>query len=257
MPSQPSKSRGSTPLFMMIVAFFGLFLVAMLTFNPPVTRENLAWRKPMIGSMFASVCVLGIIAVFYPNRCSRAFDLRSRERRRSRLFGFNRVVSVSENNVSALRGHHPRCGNFSSHVFRIGDKIFCATCSGLFLGAVVVLVGVAFYFFGNWQTGQHALSMVWVGILGVTLGLLQPPLLNVHRSMVRVFSGALLAVGAFLILVGIDELAHNLFSDVFLVFLTVFWLMTRISLSQWEHEKTCSMCGLAFCELAEQTETGV
>jgi hypothetical protein len=114
---------------------------------------------------------------------------------------------------------------------------------------LVALVGVAVYFFGNWQIGQHAFWVVWVGVLGVTLGLLQSPLLKIQRSSVRVFSGALLAIGTLLILVVVDELARNFFLDVFLVFLTVFWLTTRISLSQWEHEKICSRCSSASCEL--------
>jgi hypothetical protein len=131
----------------------------------------------------------------------------------------------------------------------VGGKVFCATCSGLFLGAVFVLVGVASYFFGNWQNVPNASSLVWVGIIGVILGLLQSPVLTFQRSFVRVFSSALLAFGSCLILVGVDELTHNVSLDVFLVFLTVFWLMTRISLSQWEHEKMCSTCNLSFCYL--------
>jgi hypothetical protein len=248
MTSPASTLRSSFPLFFVVVSFFGLFIISVLTSSPPVSQENFVWRKPLIGSFFASISLLGILAVFFPNECSKVFDFGSKEKSRSRFYGFKRGVAISKRDLPVLLGHHPTCGQFSSHVFRVGGKVFCATCSGLFLGAVFVLVGVASYFLGNWQNGPNAFSLVWVGIIGVILGLLQSPVLTFHRSFVRVFSSALLAFGSFLILVGIDELAYNVFLDVFLVFLTVFWLMTRISLSEWEHEKICSMCSLAFCD---------
>jgi len=257
MSSPASIFRGSTQLFFITVSLFGLCLISVITLSPHVSQGNSSWRKPLIGSMFASICVLGMLAVFFPNECSRVFDFGKKEKRRNRFHGFKRGIAVSENDSSALHGHHPTCGHFSSHVFRVHSKILCATCSGLFLGASIVLVGVVSYFFGNLQTGQSAFSLVWGGIIGVIFGLFQSPLLNLHKSFIRVFSSALLAIGSFLILVGIDELARDFFLDVFLVFLTVFWLVTRISLSQWEHEKTCSTCSSEFCDFFQQTKKRV
>lgn len=257
MLSPASTFRSSFPLFLVLISFFGLFFISVLTLSPAVSQENFVWRKPLIGSMFASVCVLGILAVFFPNECSRVFDLGKEEKRRSRFYGFKQGIAISKSESPVLRGHHPTCEQFSSHVFRVGSKIFCATCSGLFLGALIVLAGVALYSVGNLQMEDNAFSLVLVGIIGVSFGLLQSPLLNFHRSFVRVFSSAFFAIGSFSILVGIDELTRNVFLDVFLVFLTGFWLMTRISLSQWEHEKICSTCSSAFCDFFERTKKGV
>jgi len=254
MSTPDYKSANITLLFLTSVSFFGLVLVALFTVNPPVSQADLVWRKPVVGSIFGLVCVLGALAVFFPNECSRGFNFGKGEKRRGWFsFSFRRGILASEGD-SVLRGHHPMCAGFSCHVFNLGGRMFCATCSGLFLGAVVSFVGVAGYFFGNWQVGQNTFLLVWVGILGVALGLLQSPLVKVRRSFVRVFSGALLAVGAFLSLVVVDELARDFFLDVFLVFLTVFWLVTRISLSQWEHEKICSSCNLVSCELGRSTK---
>ena len=254
MPSSTSMFRSSTTLFFVVVSFFGLFIISVLSFSPPALQENFVWRKPLIGSMFASICVLGILAVFFPNNCSRILDLRKKEKRWNRFYGFKRGIAVSKSKLSVLRGHHPMCGHFSSHVFHVGSKVFCATCSGLFLGALIVLGGVALYFLGNLQTEQNAFSLVWVGIIGVIFGLLQSPLLDFYRSYVRVFSSSFFAIGSFLILVGIDELARNVALNVFLIFMTVLWLMTRISLSQLEHEKICSTCSLAYCDLVDRTK---
>ena len=249
--STPNRKPANLTLFFLTsVSFLGLILAALFTVNPPVSQEDFVWRKPVVGSIFASVCALGSLAVFFPNACSRGFNFGKGERRQGWFsFSFKRGFVTSKSNSSVLRGHHPTCDCFASHVFDLGGRAFCATCSGLFLGALVALVGVVVYFFGNWQIGQDAFWVVWVGMLGVTLGLLQSPFLKVQRSFVRVFSGALLAAGTFLILVVVDEMARNFFLDVFLVFLTVFWLVTRISLSQWEHEKICSTCSSASCEL--------
>jgi hypothetical protein len=250
-----SMLRISFPLFFVVVSFFGLLIISVIALSPPVSQEDFVWRKPLIGSLFASVCVLGILAVFFPNECSKVFDFGKEGKRRSKFLGFKRGVAISKCDSPLLRGHHPTCGQFSSHVFRVGGKVFCATCSGLFLGALLVLVGVASQFLGSWQIGLSAFLLVWVGIIGVILGLLQSLVLTFHRSVVRVFSSAFLAIGSYLILVGIDELANNVFLDVFLIFLTVFWLMTRISLSEWEHEKICSKCNLSFCNFEQKNRS--
>lgn len=257
MPQRVSVFPSSTPLFLLMVSFFGLGLIAGVTVSPPVSREDFIWRKPLVGSMLASVCALGILAVFFPNECSRVFNFGHKGTNTwNRFYGFRRGSSVSQSDFHSLRGHHPTCGCFSSHVFHIGGRIFCATCSGLFVGALIVLTGIVLYFFGDWQVEHSAFSFVWVGMLGIFLGLLQPLLLTVDRSFFRVFSSSFLATGTFLVLVGVDELANNAFVDVFLVFLSVYWLVTRISLSQWEHEKICSSCSLASCGLG-RTKMGV
>jgi hypothetical protein len=248
--SSVSRKHGNLILYFLVsVSFFGLILAAFLALYPPISQEDFAWRKPLVGSAFSAVCVLGILAVFFPNQCSRFFDMGKREKNPNRFFGFKRNASISHTTTSTLRGHHPQCGRFSTHVFGLGEWIFCATCSGLFSGAVFALVGVALYFFGNLQVGQNAFRMVLVGAVGVVFGLLQSPLPMLQNGFIRLFSSAFFIVGTFLILVGIEELAHSTSVDFFFVVLSVFWLMTRISLSQWDHERVCSKCPLDSCSL--------
>jgi hypothetical protein len=250
MSASDRRSASAALVFLTFASFFGLILAAVLAINPPVSRVDFVWRKPVVGSLFALVCVVGSLAVFFPNRCSKVFNYGKREKEHSQgHFGLRRVALASEGDSFVLRGHHPECDVFSSHVFSLGGRTFCATCSGLFLGAVVSLVGVAAYFFGSWHVGQNGFLIALVGVLGVTGGLLQVPLIKIKRSFVRVFSGVSLGAGAFLILVVVDDLARGFFLDVYLVFLTVCWLVTRISLSQWEHEKMCRACGSGSCVL--------
>jgi len=249
MSPQNNKGSNLTLLFLVSVSFLGLILAVFLAVYPPVSKEDLVWRKPLVGVSFAAVSVFGIIAVFFPNQCSRSFDLGKREKHPHRFFGFGQTMSDSSATALTLRGHHPMCGRFSAHVYRLRGTILCATCSGLFLGATIVLAGVGLYFFGNLQMGSNAFVAVLAGVLGVVLGLLQSPLPLLQSSFTRLFSSAFFVVGTFLILAGIEELARNVSVDLLFVALSVFWLLTRIALSQWDHERICSECTLDSCSL--------
>jgi len=251
MSSPNHKLRNSTLLFLVSMSCFGLILSVLLALHPPILQEKFVWRKPLVGTTYSIVCALGILAVFFPKTCSKFFDIGKRNKSQNRFFGFKRNKSISYTTNLTLRGHHPLCGRFSAHVFRLGGKLFCATCSGLFLGALIALVGAGTYFFGNWQIEQNASLMVLVGAVGIVLGLLQSPLSILQNSSIRLFSSAFFVVGTFLILIGNEELAHNTSVDFFLVFLSVFWLLTRISLSQWDHERICSRCTLDSCNFAK------
>jgi hypothetical protein len=245
MPQNLSRNTDIT--YLVIMSFLGLFLAGMLTVSPPRVHENLLWRKPLIGSIFGLICIFGIIAVFSPTQCSRAFDFGKEKPSRPYLGKF-----ASHGISSTLQGHHPDCENFAAHVFRIGDKTFCAACTGLLLGGLSALVGTLLYFFSNWRVGQSSSLMVWVGILGVGFGLFQFK----FRSFVRLFLNVFFVLGTFFILIRVDKLIHSVTIDLFLVALTLFWLFTRISLSQWDHERICSACKVATCEFADRKKRG-
>jgi len=204
------------------------------------------------GSIFAAGCMLGSLAVVFPDACSRGFGSVKKKSRGGWVhFSFKRGVSALVGDVAVLRGHHPTCGVFSSHVFRLGGRVLCATCSGLFLGGVLSLVGVVVYFFVGLAVGGSVLLVGFVGLAGVAVGLLQSVLIRVRWSFVRVLSGLLFAVGALLILVAVDGLVGDLFLDVFVVLLSVFWIFTRVALSRWEHDGMCSKCDSVSCVLEE------
>jgi hypothetical protein len=225
--------------YQLLVSFLGLLLIAVLTAFPPTVSGNLSWQKPVIGSIFSSICVLGILAVFSPNRCLRILDIG----KKNRTINPDSVKLVSHGTSYALQGHHPTCGNYAAHIFRIKGKIFCAACAGLLIGGLLALVGASVYFFGDWRVAEHSSLMVLLGVVGVSFGFFQFK----FRSLVRLFMNTIFVVGALFISVGIDELLHSLFFDLFVVSLIVFWLFTRISLSQWDHERICSDCEIEGC----------
>jgi len=237
--------RNFTIVFFLAASLFGLSIIMASTLYPPSVPENFIWRKPLVGSIFGLICILGILAVLFPQACSKTIGLKGGGERAPHVL--NRPINSGEKKLT-LRGHHPECGHFSAHVFQMGDKSLCAGCTGFLLGGLTAFVGTVLYFFGNLHVGQNGLLLSWVGSAGVVLGLLQFSLFNIPWSSVRLFVNAFFAFGTFLVLIGIDEIAQNVFMDLFLVILSVFWLFTRILLSRWDHERICRICDVKACE---------
>jgi len=227
--------------YQLLASFLGLFLILLLTAFPPTVTGDLSWRKPVIGSIFSSICVLGILAVFSPNKFLRIFNTGKKKEN----VDADSAKLASHGTSNALQGHHPTCGNYDAHIFRIKGKIFCAACIGLLLGGLLALAGAAVYFFGDWHVAEHSSLMVLLGIVGVSFGLFQFKFKNLGRLSVN----TIFVLGTLLILIGIDELVHSLIFDLFVVSLIIFWLFTRISLSQWDHERICSGCEIENCRI--------
>lgn len=239
----PKQQPNFDITFQTLLSLLGLILVAILTAFPPNVSGNIPWRKPLVGSIFSAICVLGVFAVFWPTQCSTIFRLKKTEttnKTTSDMFASHTLSSSQE-------GHHPRCGKFAAHVLQIRDKAFCAACTGLLFGGLFALAGALLYFFGSWQVIVQNGSMILVfGILGVGFGLFQ----FIFSDFVRLLLNTFFVLGALLILIGIDLLVNSLVLDLFVISLILFWLFTRISLSHWDHRRICSKCDFICCELA-------
>ena len=240
----PQRYRSSDMTFLILISFIGLLLIAVLTAFPPTVTGNLPWRKPLIGSIFTSICILGMLAVFSPIQCSKIFQLRKKENTSNSSSG----KFLSHGLSSSMQGHHPTCGRFAAHIFRIRSKTYCAACVGLLLGGLLALAVALLYFFGNWRVaGQNSSILILVGILGVGLGLFQFK----FRNLIRLSLNTFFVLGTLFVLIGIAEFVQSLMIDLFVVSLILFWLYTRISLSQWDHERICSDCNVAGCGFAD------
>jgi len=222
-------------LFIISVSVFGVVIALLFAFNPPMTNENLFWRRPLVGSVLGLICILGIFAALFPKECSNVFHFR----REQANFASHQVSATS-------KGHHPDCEEFSAHVIHIGGYTLCTACTGLLFGALIALIGTFFYFFGDWHLGKMSFLVVLIGAIGLVLGFFQLK----FRGFIRLMLNALFVIEALLILVGIDELSHNLSVDLFITLLIVFWLFTRIQLSKWDHRRICNNCKSP-CEVRE------
>ena len=90
----------------------------------------------------------------------------------------------------------------------------------------------------------------WLGFIGVACGLLQYNLSNVNRGPVHFFLNVIFVLGAFLLLVGVNEISGSSFLGVYLLTLIVYWIMARITLSQLEHRKICATCNSKLCSFS-------
>ncbi|HVP92855.1 MAG TPA: hypothetical protein VMS94_03840 [Acidobacteriota bacterium] len=211
----------------------GLLTVVLLAASPPIIHETLSWRKPLVGSVFILICTFGIFAALFPKRCSQTFH-------------FNREnMKLAPSRIRAT-SHHPDCGRFSAHVIYVNGHTLCAACTGLLWGGIIAITGSLIYFFVGWQIQAPAFATVFIGTAAIVLGFFQ----LAFRGFLRSALNTLFVLGAFLILVGIDESIGSLFVDFFIEAYIVFWIFTRIQLSQWDHSKICSNCESP-CEIGE------
>ena len=238
-------SRNIASYYYLGVSLLGLGLLAILTFHSPAAAESFPLQSQLTGSIFGAVCFLGILAGVSPSRCSRALHFKKSPRR---SLGEMKQTKDEEPQL-VLKGHHPDCGTFSSHVLRFGTKLYCAGCLGLVTGAVIAIVGDFLYFFGGMDVGGASTTVFWLGFAGVAFGLLQYNLF-IDRNDVHFLLNVIFVIGALCLLVGANEVAGSLVLNSYLLTLTIFWIMARVALSQAEHRKMCSACSRRPCSLS-------
>ena len=219
------------------VALSGLFFLAWLTFHSPMLIVKIPFHKQVIGSIFAAICLLGILLGVSPSRLSRQTHIRSQKKNDEAGQANSRVIFM---------GHHPVCGNFSSHVLKLWGKTCCAGCTGLITGAMISLLGTFTYFFLDFHVGEAVTLVFWLGFGCVVCGLLQYHVV-IKRSSFHFLVNVVFVLGAFLLLVGVSEVTGSLILEAYLFTLIIYWIITRIILSQREHEKICATCNLKSC----------
>lgn len=237
MRSAIGKHHNLTMLFLIAVSIFGLFLSLFFVVYPHKLEDNFEFRKLTVGSAFGAVCTLGIFAALFPSSCLTTPNFKKRNR-------YNQ--SNPTMHETTLRAHHPSCASYSTHILRIGNRKFCATCSGLLVGATAVLIGTSLYFFGNLRIGEP-FTLVSVGTCAVIFGLLQSALPKLSNGFTRFFASTIFVVGCFLMFVSIDQTTKNTSIDLFFVALSVLWILTKIAFSQWDHQRICSQCSTESC----------
>jgi len=235
-----NKRAEAFVVFLICVSILGIILSILFTFYPGGAQDHFELRKPVVGSTFCALCLLGILASIYPRSCSGVFSFDKDAK------GQN--ASTASESLS-LHGHHPSCGKFSAHVLGAYNRVLCATCTGFSVGAAVSLVGVAMFFFGPVSFGPRPLIPAALGVFGVTLGLLHSVLPGFRTGFSRLIASAFFAIGSFLILASAEDAAHSTSIDLFIVLSSVLWLITDTAISRWDHRRICAKCPAALCNL--------
>lgn len=215
------------PFEKLVVISVAVYLVSLLTvliivFNPPPVQADPSSRKTLTWIVFNTICVAGVLASVFPETCSRVF------------------LEKAGGNASPqkrIEGHHPVCEAFSTHVVKIDKHVFCAACTGLFVGGVSAIVFSTAYFFSGLSL-EKSPQPVLIGVIMVMLVLLG----QAAKGFTRVLLNLVFPIGGMLVLIGFDNLFESLFLNAFITALIVFWIMVRTMVSSRSHRKTCSSC---------------
>jgi len=153
------------------ISILGLAIVALLAANPP-SVQPVPWRMQMVSFIFGSLCILGVIAVFFPSMCSGMISPGREPENNERDISTRRYASIF--GVKVVHGHHTLSKEFIDHEFQIGSKTFCAGCSGLLIGALVSVTGLFAYSTLNVEMRIVAPFLVGIGIVVIATVLLFP-----------------------------------------------------------------------------------
>ena len=240
---QPRPSHHTLSLVFTGLSVFSVGILAVLTFSFPTSIITFNLQKQLIGSIFAAICLIGIIVGVFPSKCSHILHFRGRSENSDKTGQIDREKTTIE-----FRGHHPICGNFSAHIIRRGDKIYCAGCTGLVSGAIISLFASFSYSFSDFNVGESSVFVFCFGLVAVVCGLLQYHILNLNKGAVHFFLNVIFVLGAFFLLVGVHEITGNFILEFYLFTLIIYWIITRIMTSQLKHSTICATCDLKSCE---------
>ena len=209
------------------ISILGLLMAALMLSRPvmtPVPSGNLA-----VWALFSALCILGGTATLFPRTCSHSTrppeDLEP-----------SRYTTIS--GIRLIHGHHATCESFSGHELELGEKTYCAACTGLLIGAIAALAVATLGLVYGITLPPIA---GYLGLALVLLGLIYNPLLNITDPILRTLINALFVPGFSLILVAADGHGNPGLS-LLVIALSVYWMYTRIQLSSLNHEEICDGC---------------
>ena len=225
------KDRGplASVLFLTLVLVAGFVLIPVMVLQPNLMYIQVSIRHGLVGALYLIICVLGILAVFYPSKCKS-------------LFGKAQNPLTQAREPLQIRGHHPDCQNYSANRIKVGGQVICAACSGLFIGAVSVFIGTALYFFVGLEIVGSSIWLLVLGEICILLGLAQIK----FAAYVKMLVNVIFVVGSFVTLVESDLLGGSILVDLYVLGLIVFMLWFRILLSEWNNRRVCQKCQLCF-----------
>lgn len=201
-------------------------------------------QPQFVGLVFIIICLLGAVVGVRPTRFSR-----SKPRKSKQMEYDDSRITEELPREHILRGHHYSCDPFSDHVLQVGNRFFCAGCTGLTTGAIIAIMGsIPYFFLGYVFFNAHI--VFWSGFSGVLVGLVQHRIYRVttiRSGFFRFSLNVIFVVGAFFLLVGANQMAGYLAVDIFILCVILLWILNRIMMSKAEHEQICKQCGDATC----------
>lgn len=219
------KHKKLNTLYFFITSISGLFILLFLVFYTSRGIEPV--QELMIFAFFILICLIGMLAAVSPSACN----------------AITKKPVKDDSSEKKYKGHHPECDEFESHTFNIGKKKLCAGCSGLFTGAAfavaatIIIIWYGIPISSNMTEFYAGFFMVLVSFTGIYFW-------RRSISVARFTFNLVLVVGSFLILLALAGLKSNLSVQVYYLFLICMWIITRISISEFVHQRVCEDCGV-------------
>ncbi|MFW9967798.1 MAG: hypothetical protein ACFFEA_11655 [Candidatus Thorarchaeota archaeon] len=241
--STRNSAKSWSKLFQAI-SLLGLGLVPLMVLRAMMAPSVIESESQIVGFSFIAICIFGAIAGIRPSVCliSSALSWKQHDQNVKQESRFPEKEAIR-------RGHHYTCGEFSTHVLKIGERVFCAGCTGLATGAAIAIIGSFFYFILGVPLVIAEL-VFWMGFAGVAVGIVQHNIYRLLRNesgFFRFMVNIVFVNGAFLLLVAADELASSIAVNSYILLIVLFWINTRIAMSKSEHQRICTQCGGKLC----------
>jgi hypothetical protein len=208
-----------------------LFIILFAILGSSENANIKIFDKLIIGLAFIISCILGISLAFKPNWIKTSLETQS-----------NKLKSKQNQLHIQREGHHPICGQFTSHTIKINDRLYCAGCTGLTIGAIIACILMVVYIVLQFSIPMFiSYFIMLVGMVLITLNYLSI-LFHYKNAQLQLLSSMLLIIGFFLIIIGIFQVTGDIIYGLFGVIISFLWLDTRIQLSYWRHTKLCNNC---------------
>ncbi len=212
-------SQNDPRFSILAISLFGLWATAFLTYYSPSEPSAFQW---LTDAVFIFICVVGGIAGVYPEKLR---------------FLHNSGRKLGESTRGFI-GHHPPCSTYNSHTLKTPIGSICAGCAGLTLGSIAA---ISITFIATFYEWGFVTQTFWVGFLLVASGIIQhlidfdDPRLHATLNIALVAGVALLRIGARLLNGGFTL-------DLLIIALSLYWIDSRIALSDIDHERLCAQC---------------
>ena len=226
------KQKTNVIYYLILSITAAVLLLTLAFFNSSNTASVDIYDKLFVGGVFITICLFGISLAIYPGWFKR-FTKQEKQ---------NPNRKQTQKTARKRKGHHPDCDQFQNHTIRINNKMFCAGCLGLSIGAILsiflmilyIVIGgelsfTTFYFF-------MFLGLIIIGLVYIEI------MLPIRHTIIHVISNAFLVISFLLIVVCIFEITGNKIYGAVSILLSFLWLDTRIQLSYWQHSLICNNC---------------
>jgi hypothetical protein len=226
------KQKTNVIYYLILSITAAIMLLTLAVFNSSNTASVDIYDKLFVGGVFITSCLFGISLAIYPGWFKR-FTKQEKQSTNKKQ---------TQKTARKRKGHHPDCDQFQNHTIRINNKILCAGCLGLSIGAILsIFLMILYIVIGNELSFTTFYFFMFLGLIIIGLVYIEI-MLPIRHAIIHVISNAFLVISFLLIVICIFEITDNKIYGTTGILLSFLWLDTRIQLSYWQHSLICNNC---------------